>query len=327
MALFDQVFGPRVANPYAPGQSVAPNAFQNNSSALMLAGLGLLGGQNPGQQWQNAASGLATGMQFDMARRDRAQQQQERAEQRNATMEYLKTTGRFSDNQLNAAQGSPQVMNALLQQSFAGPKERKMVQGADGYQYYADTGERVLPGVQATPKDTRTTLQKNYDAAVAQGFQGTIFDYEKAMAQAGASQTNVNMNTDQSKAAGFADRMMQSEQILQQTEQAGLSMMDRQAAGIPVIGNYLTSDEFKSFEQAKRDFVNAVLRRESGAVISQQEFDNADKQYFPQPGDSPQVIAQKRRNRQVAIDGIARAAGPTYQPATIGNADPLGIRG
>jgi len=37
------------------------------------------------------------------------------------------------------------------------------------------------------------------------------------------------------------------------------------------------------FEQAKKNFVNAVLRLESGAVISPSEFTNADKQYFPQP--------------------------------------------
>ncbi len=291
------------ANPYATGlqsarQMINPamSMFGNNSSALMMAGLGLLGGQNPGQQWQNAASGLATGMAFDTARRGRAAQRQEREASRNATLEYLRSTGRYSDDQLNAASGSPQVMNALLEQSFA------------------------------VPKDDRTSLMKNYDAAVAQGFQGTIFDYEKAMAEAGASKTNVNMNNEQSKAAGFADRMMQSEQILRQTEDAGLSLADRTLSTIPGVGNYLTSDEYKSFEQAKRDFVNAVLRRESGAVISAQEFENADKQYFPQPGDTPEVIAQKRRNREVAIKGIARAAGSTYQPATIGNADPLGIR-
>lgn len=44
-------------------------------------------------------------------------------------------------------------------------KDRKMVKGADGFNYYADTGERVLPGVQAKMEDTRTQLQKNLEAA------------------------------------------------------------------------------------------------------------------------------------------------------------------
>ena len=160
---------------------------------------------------------------------------------------------------------------------------------------------------------------QEYELAKSQGYGGSFMDYQTELKKAGA--TNINMNNEQSKAAGFADRMIQSEQILRQTEDAGLSLYDRSAGGIPVIGNYLTSDDYKSFEQAKRDFVNAVLRRESGAVISPSEFDNADKQYFPQPGDSQEVIAQKRRNREVAMQGIARAAGGTYTPATIPPAD------
>jgi hypothetical protein len=57
-------------------------------------------------------------------------------------------------------------------------------------------------------------------------------------------------------------------------------------------------------EQSRRDFVNAVLRRESGAAIAPSEFANAQRQYFPQPGDSKEVIAQKRRNRELAIRGL-----------------------
>lgn len=62
-------------------------------------------------------------------------------------------------------------------------------------------------------------------------------------------------------------------------------------------------------EQAQRDFVNAVLRQESGAAIGAQEFDNAKKQYFPQPGDGPDVIQQKATNRQLAIQGFNNNAG------------------
>lgn len=64
----------------------------------------------------------------------------------------------------------------------------------------------------------------------------------------------------------------------------------------------------QKFNQAQRDFINAVLRKESGAVISAEEFANAEKQYFPQPGDSPEVIAQKKANRDLAIDGILMGA-------------------
>jgi hypothetical protein len=51
----------------------------------------------------------------------------------------------------------------------------------------------------------------------------------------------------------------------------------------------LRSRGAQKYDQAKADFINAQLRRESGAAIAQSEFSNADKQYFPVPGDTPDV--------------------------------------
>jgi len=66
----------------------------------------------------------------------------------------------------------------------------------------------------------------------------------------------------------------------------------------------------QSLDQAQRDFINATLRRESGASISPSEFASARRQYFPQAGDTKEVAQQKQRNRAIAIAGIRNAAGP-----------------
>jgi hypothetical protein len=81
-------------------------------------------------------------------------------------------------------------------------------------------------------------------------------------------------------------------------------------AGTVPFGNFLRTSEGQRYDQAKRDFINAILRQESGAVIGVDEFENAEKQYFPQPGDTADVIAQKRRNREAAIAGLKVASGP-----------------
>ena len=65
--------------------------------------------------------------------------------------------------------------------------------------------------------------------------------------------------------------------------------------------------------QAQREFVNAILRRESGAVISPTEFASAAQQYFPQPGDGPEVLAQKRAARQRALQGLINASQGAYE--------------
>lgn len=124
------------------------------------------------------------------------------------------------------------------------------------------------------------------------------------------------MTEGQANAALYADRMRASEKIIAEMEAEGTNPVTRGLAKIPVAGNYLVGPKFQQLDQAKRDFINATLRRESGAVISDSEFANADKQYFPVPGDSSEVLAQKKQNRKIALEGISRAAGKTYQPAS-----------
>jgi hypothetical protein len=124
----------------------------------------------------------------------------------------------------------------------------------------------------------------------------------------------VQMTEGQSNAALYADRMREADAIIAANEKAGMSVGGRALEAVPGgVGNFLQADDYQLFEQARRNFINAVLRRESGAVIADTEFANAEKQYFPRPGDSEAVLKQKAANRRSAIEGIARAAGPAYQ--------------
>jgi hypothetical protein len=74
--------------------------------------------------------------------------------------------------------------------------------------------------------------------------------------------------------------------------------------------NWAISPNTQKASQAQRDFINAVLRKESGATISPEEFDNAKQQYFPQVGEGDEVKLQKAQNRAIAIQGLKNAAGP-----------------
>jgi len=125
------------------------------------------------------------------------------------------------------------------------------------------------------------------------------------------------------RSTGFYGRGLESQKVLNDLEGQGTSLWNNTAGQIPKVGNFLRSEDAQKYDQAKRNFINAVLRRESGAVISPEEFANADQQYFPQPGDGKEVIAQKRRNRDVTIQGLKVSSGqganfalpPDQQPA------------
>jgi hypothetical protein len=71
--------------------------------------------------------------------------------------------------------------------------------------------------------------------------------------------------------------------------------------------------EVQQYQQASRNFINSVLRRESGAVISPTEFAEARAQYIPGPGDSDEVLAQKAENRATVGVEFQRGAGAAYQ--------------
>ena len=115
------------------------------------------------------------------------------------------------------------------------------------------------------------------------------------------------LNDTQAKALQFGTRMQVSNEILDKLAEQGVNASvpgARAGYGIGATISALQPAERQQLDQAKRDFINAVLRRESGAAISPTEFDSAEKQYFPQVGDSPEVREQKRQNRELSMRGI-----------------------
>lgn len=71
------------------------------------------------------------------------------------------------------------------------------------------------------------------------------------------------------------------------------------------------SAEQQQTEQARRNFVSAVLRKESGAAIGVDEYKNEERKYFPQAGDTAKVIQQKQEARKLAIEALKAQAGPS----------------
>ena len=71
----------------------------------------------------------------------------------------------------------------------------------------------------------------------------------------------------------------------------------------------LKSDNQKILEARKKDFITAILRKESGASIAPSEFANEEKKYFAQAWDSPAVLIAKQNARNFAIKSLLTWAG------------------
>ena len=122
------------------------------------------------------------------------------------------------------------------------------------------------------------------------------------------------LNEGQANAAGFANRLEFANDVL--TSTAFTPTYGTQLKASMPYSNAFLSSEQQKVEQAKREFINAQLRRESGASIQPSEFDSANLQYFPQPYDKPDTLEQKARARTLAIKNMRGAAGPGAKPAT-----------
>jgi hypothetical protein len=123
---------------------------------------------------------------------------------------------------------------------------------------------------------------------------------------------------EQWKVAGFAARMADSNAILSNLEGHGTSRGTQLQMGKFFPSEFMDEDT-KKLDQAQRNFINATLRRESGAAISPEEFKNAQMQYFPMPGDSQEVLAQKRQNRERVIGSFQLEGGSAFNQITSAN--------
>lgn len=195
-----------------------------------------------------------------------------------------------------------------------------------------------------------TTDMQNYEYAKSQGFKGSFNDFKQQITPYQQAQLRLDrerfeferskegtkpLNETQSNAVAFGARAIEANRIATDLENKGVTNTGvvRTAVGgtagmTPIIGERLEqgvrsafnvlpevlggpSAEQQQNEQARRNFISAVLRKESGATIRDDEYRNEEKKYFPQLGDSPAVIKQKQEARELAIKALQAQAGPT----------------
>lgn len=196
---------------------------------------------------------------------------------------------------------------------------------------------------QRSRESTTATLTKPFEITgedgkpvlVQQDKQGNIKPVQGYTPKQGASKP---LTDTQAKALQFGSRMQAAEDIFGTLAEKGVTTSvpgSRAGYGVGAVVSALQPAERQQLDQAKRDFINAVLRRESGAAIAASEFDSAEKQYFPQPGEDATVKAQKKKNRELAARGIlaevpdadnrvakVRGGATASDPSN----DPLGLR-
>ncbi|MBN7755493.1 hypothetical protein JYP46_01535 [Nitratireductor aquimarinus] len=70
------------------------------------------------------------------------------------------------------------------------------------------------------------------------------------------------------------------------------------------------SPEFQQAKQAGDEFLQAILRKDTGAAITTDEMQSYGRTYLPMPGDGPEVLRQKQVARKRALEALKAGMPP-----------------
>jgi hypothetical protein len=306
---------------------------------LLGAGIALLSGENLGGALAGGLQG-AKGAQSDYMEQAKMAYDMDR-QARNDTWENT-----VREREMKKFNKEDEAEEARRNFALALPEDQRALAeaypDAFGELYAKSKLTKMFPEAEKPTDDMR-----EYNTAVGQGFQGSFMDYMTAMKKAGA--TNVNVNGDQkltegqSKDVNFYSRGKYANADLEQNEEALLSLGGNMASGAGVVGNYLKDPKYRQAERAGREVLAVILRKDTGAAVTEQEFDLYGPMYLPWPGDDAQTILDKREARNRAMGAIKLGGGtarpifdeidkefeanmPKRAPDSPMNNDPLGLR-
>jgi len=313
----------------------------------VLLGLGNLA---RGNTWSEQVANAGTGV---LAATTAAKEKAVQEEARNKTAELLQVEApdlavAVRTGALTATDAYRQHLDRKAEAEKAKRPDYSFM-NVDGRIVRTDKNSGTFDEVADYSKPKLPAIADEYNWAKENGFKGTPQEYQTWKANLG-KQKGMTVEYDpvngfrmtqgdvdpgkmpklteaEGRTAGFMLRAQRANELLtaeetpgKALETEGTSERNRFAANVPIVGNYLRSTEGQKYQQAKDDFITAVLRRESGAVIGETEYAREDRKYFPQPGEGPEVIEQKRRAREAAIEGLRLSSGPAAE--RIDNAQP-----
>ncbi|WP_299942113.1 hypothetical protein [uncultured Microbulbifer sp.] len=219
----------------------------------------------------------------------------------------------------------PTLQGQFGVQSKAQPK-RERAKDVNGRERYTDTGEPVFPGVEQERPEPERRIQ-----TAADGFKYYTDTGERVFPDAQQPDRGAPAGDNAGKAstegertsAGFLMRMKRAD-----TELKTLLDEDREFSpsssweAFRGLSNHSASPSYQRYKQAADDWIRAKLRKESGAVIGEEERDREYRNYFPMPGDSQAVIDQKARARGVAEEAMGISAGNSAQDGASASGQP-----
>lgn len=239
------------------------------------------------------------------------------AAREDAMSAFTREQGALLDRDRRAAQAAKEKADADNRAAFA--TIQQLFPGSEAAKAYNPTVQyaTVLDRVAKVSDDTRNFNQQRSLV----GMQIAAAD-RRARESSGAMP---RVSEGERAAAGYLGRLRAATAQFDGDQAAG-------TAPVPVPNNFQifageraprwASEDFRRWEQARKNFATALLRRESGASIAPQEYESVDAIYIPLPGDSKEVLELKANNRRLALQQLEIGAGPLGAPGALDRFQP-----
>jgi hypothetical protein len=198
---------------------------------------------------------------------------------------------------------------SFLQDAMAPPAEpkRQVVETTDAQGRpvrRAVTEDELITGVPTyqAPRESRTD---NEPLVIVQGPNGEPVYVPRSQAvgrRPGSTSSGNDQTEGQRRTAGLLSRAQAARQTADSLEHV-ISIRDLLAP------NFLRSSNGQQYRQAAKQWIQSVLRDESGAAIGVDEEASYFETYFRQPGDSTAVLRQKQEARDDAEAAMVQKVG------------------
>ncbi|WP_166015787.1 MULTISPECIES: hypothetical protein [Chelativorans] len=225
-----------------------------------------------------------------------------------------------------ANEGTRRIAALLLEQQMQPREAQPLINAGDGRLYDPNTGQWVIApqGEPQLPESAQTLQWRAQQAGLVPGTP----EYNEFMISGGRGGTSLSIGPDgtvqfsqgnaarplteaQSKDAVYATRAEGALGTLDQFDTALTSASERVAEYDPTgVVRGMQSEEFQKAQQAGLEFLQAILRKDTGAAIAKEELDQYGRTYLPQPGDGPAVLEQKRMARRRALEALKAGMAP-----------------
>lgn len=175
---------------------------------------------------------------------------------------------------------------------------------------------KVLQSIQEGVAPTEALQPDWYDPIGPQGNLSTKGMVQTAQAEGNTATDalpygDAKLTEGQSKDVGFFRRGFDANQLLNDPKlEAALGQYtDNFAQNFGAVGRAFQDEEYQRGRRAANEFLAMVLRKDTGAQVTNEEFALYGPIYIPMPGDKPGVIADKRRAREQFLKGLEMGSG------------------